>query len=134
MGALNQLLDDFAFLTEWEDRYRHLIELGRTLPPLSDAERHPAHKVEGCMSQVWFVADAQPDGRYIFRADSDAHIVKGLIAILLMAYSGKTAAEIAGVDIESIFKQLGLEQHLSPNRRNGFFSMVGRIRALAQVQ
>lgn len=133
MTTLAQLLDDFAFLTEWEDRYRHLIELGRALPPLTEAERNPANKVEGCMSQVWFVADAQTDGRYVFRADSDAHIVKGLIAILLLAYSGKNAAEIASVDIEGIFKQLGLEQHLSPNRRNGFFSMVGRIKALARV-
>jgi len=132
MSTLAQLLDDFSFLTDWEDRYRHLIELGRTLPQLTEAEHCEANKVYGCMSQVWFVADKQDDGRYIFRADSDAHIVKGLIAILLLAYSGKSAAEIAAADIDGTFRQLGLEQHLSPNRRNGFFSMVARIRALAQ--
>lgn len=129
---LTQLYDDFEFLTDWEDRYRHLIELGRKLPALSEAEHVDANKVQGCMSQVWFVADMGEGGRYRFRADSDAHVVKGLIAVLLLAYSNKTAAEIAQVDIEATFKRLGLDQHLSPNRRNGFFAMAERIKALAQ--
>lgn len=131
MDTLEQLKSDFEFLTDWEDRYRHLIELGRSLPALTDEEHSEANKVSGCMSQVWMVADKGSDSRYTFRADSDAHIVKGLIAILLLAYSGKNASEIAAVDIEGSFKQLGLDQHLSPNRRNGFFSMVGRIKALS---
>ncbi len=132
MDTLEQLTSDFEFLTDWEDRYRHLIEMGRALPALTEAEHNDANKVSGCMSQVWMVADLGADGRYTFRADSDAHIVKGLIAILMLAYSGKTAAEIAAVDIDGSFKRLGLNEHLSPNRRNGFFSMVGRIKALAQ--
>lgn len=131
MNGLEQLIDDFDLLTDWEDRYRHLIELGRNLPVLSEAEHSEVNKVRGCMSQVWMVADRNADGRYLIRADSDAHIVKGLIAVLLLAYSGRTAAEIGAVDIEGIFRQLGLDQHLSPNRRNGFFSMVARIKALA---
>lgn len=132
MTTLAQLISDFEFLTDWEDRYRHIIELGRNLPELTADEHCDANKVHGCLSQVWFVAERREDGAFVFRADSDAHIVKGLIAILLLAYSGKTPAEIAAVDIEGVFKQLGLDQHLSPNRRNGFFAMVGRIRALAQ--
>lgn len=131
MNGLEQLIDDFSLLTDWEDRYRHLIELGRSLPQLTGAEHSEANKVKGCMSQVWLVADKGADGRYTIRADSDAHIVKGLIAILLLAYSGRTAAEIGAVDIDGTFRQLGLDQHLSPNRRNGFFSMVARVKALA---
>ena len=133
MTTLAHLLDDFEFLTDWEDRYRHLIELGHTLPGLAEDEHTEANRVTGCMSQVWLVADQQPDGRYIFRADSDGIIAKGLIAIVLLAYSGKTSAEIAAVDIDTIFKQLGLDQRLVVNRRNGFFAMVARIKALAQV-
>lgn len=130
-ATLAQVIDDFAFLDDWEDRYRHLIELGRQMLPLREDEMVEANKVSGCMSQVWFVSDKGEGGRYHFRADSDALIVKGLIAVLLLAYSDKTADEIAEVDIDGIFKQLGLDQHLSPNRRNGFFSMVGRIKALS---
>lgn len=129
--SIDQLIDDFAFLDDWEDRYRHLIDLGRAMLPLSDDEKCAANKVEGCMSQVWMVADRLPDGRIRIRADSDAHIVRGLIAILLLAYSEKTPAEIAMVDIDGIFSQLGLAQHLSPNRRNGFYAMVGRIKSFA---
>ena len=132
MTSIEQLISDFELLTDWEDRYRHLIELGRGLPVLTEAEHSELNKVSGCMSQVWMVADRSQDGCYILRADSDAHIVKGLIAVLLMAYSGKRPQEIAAVDIDDIFRQLGLDQHLSPNRRNGFFSMVGRIKAIAQ--
>jgi cysteine desulfuration protein SufE len=128
---LSQLLDDFAILNDWEDRYRYLIELGRHLPPLADSERNPLCKVGGCLSQVWLVAEKLPDGKMSFRGQSDAHIVQGLIGVLLLAYSGKSAAEVMAVDIEGLFKELGLEQHLSPGRRNGFFSMVARIQSLA---
>ena len=129
--TLEQLFDDFVLLEDWEDRYRHLIDLGRAMPSLEPGEKIPANKVEGCMSQVWMVADKLPDGRFITRAESDAHVVNGLIALLLLAYSDKTHREIADVDIHGIFTKLGLAQHLSPNRRNGFFAMVNRIRALA---
>lgn len=129
--TLDQLYEDFTLLTDWEERYRHIIDLGRNLPTLSESERTPPNKVEGCMSQVWLVANRESDGKLIFRADSDAHIVKGLIAILLMAYSGKTPEQIRAVHIEDIFIRLGLAQHLSPVRRNGFFSMVSKIKALA---
>lgn len=129
-ATLDQLYEDFSLLTDWEDRYRHIIELGRNLPTLTESERTPPNKVEGCMSQVWLVAQRE-GGKIIFKADSDAHIVKGLIAILLMAYSNKTPEQIRAVNIEQVFDRLGLGQHLSPVRRNGFFAMVGRIRALA---
>lgn len=131
MSDINQLVDDFEFLTDWEDRYRHLIELGKQLGPLLPEEYADANKVSGCMSQVWLVAERRDDGHYVFRADSDAHIVKGLIAVLLLAYSNRTAEEIRAVDIEALFGRLSLQEHLSPNRRNGFFSMVGKIRALS---
>lgn len=129
--TLDQLYDDFEFLDDWEERYRHLIDLGRAMPGLRDDEKTPETKVEGCMSQVWMVADHLPDGRIVIRADSDAHIVRGLISVLLLAYSGKTPTEIAAVDIDDVFARLGLAQHLSPNRRNGFFAMVGRIKSFA---
>jgi len=133
MSDINQLVDDFEFLTDWEDRYRHLIELGKQLEPLTPEEHSDTNKVMGCMSQVWMVAAHNPDGRYVFRADSDAHIVKGLIAILLLAYSNRTAEEIRAVDIDGLFGKLGLHEHLSPNRRNGFFSMVAKIKALSAL-
>lgn len=133
MTTITQLIDDFDLLGDWEDRYRHLIELGRELAPFPEAEKNDSNRVQGCMSQVWFLVNKGADGKFTFVADSDAHIVKGLIAVLLLAYNNKTAAEIAAVDIDAIFRQLGLDQHLSPNRRNGFFAMVGRIRALSQA-
>jgi len=129
--TLDDIYDAFEFLDDWEERYRHLIEMGRALPALDEAEQTAANKVEGCMSQVWMVAMQDESGRFHFRADSDAHIVKGLVAILMVAYSGRTAAEIRAIDIDAVFARLGLAQHLSPNRRNGFFAMVGRIKALA---
>ncbi|MBR9814962.1 SufE family protein [bacterium] len=132
---LQTLHDNFEMLGAWEDRYRYLIDLGRELPPMPEAEKTDANKVRGCMSQVWLQVDAD-DGekpRYRFRGDSDAHIVKGLIAVLFAAYSGKTANEIGEVDIHAEFAKLGLENHLSMNRRNGFFAMVERIRALASA-
>lgn len=130
--ALNALFDDFALLDDWEERYRYLIELGRDLPPLRPEERTDATRVEGCMSNVWLVVDHRPDGRLVLRAESDAHIVRGLIAVLLAACSGLTAAELAQVNMDAVFDRLGLGQHLSPNRRNGFFAMTERIRTLAR--
>ena len=132
--SLPQLLDDFAFLTDWEDRYRYLIDLGKQMPPLTEAEMCAENKVEGCMSQVWLVITREADGRLSLRADSDAHIVKGLVALLLTIYNHKTPAEIRALDVQAIFTQIGLEQHLSPNRRNGFFAMVEKIKKAAQAE
>ncbi len=125
--TIEDLLSDFALLDNWEDRYRHVLDLGKSLAPLSEAERNAQTKVDGCMSQVWLVKD-QGNGTLHYRGDSDSHIVRGLIAILLMIYSGKTAAEILNIDIEELFRQLGLVEHLTPQRANGLRSMVARIR------
>lgn len=134
-----ELAENFALFDEWEDRYRYLIDLGRKLPDFPDALKTEAHKVRGCMSQVWMVpghpaGDSTGDsGRFAFAADSDAHIVKGLIAVLGSLYSGKTREEIRQIDPEAAFRTLGLDQHLSPSRRNGLVSMVEKIRAFARA-
>lgn len=125
--SLENLLDDFALFDDWEERYRYIIELGNGLAPLSDEEHNDANKVPGCVSQVWLVTEQNGD-RLVFRGDSDAHIVRGLVAILLDLYSDKTPAEITGFDAEAAFNQLGLGEHLTPQRSNGFYSMVQRIR------
>lgn len=130
-AALAQMVDDFSFFDDWEARYAYLIDLGKKLPPLRTEERTEANKVEGCMSQVWLVVEISPQGKISVRGESDAHIVRGLIALLVAAYSGLTQTELARVDIESVFERLGFSDHLSPNRRNGFFAMVARIKALA---
>ena len=133
MTTLDVIKDTFAFLDDWEDRYRYIIELGNAAAALPDSQKTEQNKVRGCMSQVWIVHEVKDDSpqSIYFRADSDAHIVRGLIAVLMAAYSGKTAAEILSLDIYSLFQDLGLSTHLSPNRSNGFFSMVKRIRAIA---
>ncbi|MEX0730862.1 MAG: SufE family protein [Aquisalimonadaceae bacterium] len=131
---IDELIDNFEFLDSWEERYRLLIDMGRQLPEIPDEARVESNRVEGCTSNVWLIheLDSGPPQRLHFRADSDAFIVKGLIAIILMAYSGRTPDEIQQTDIEDLFKRLGLEQHLTPNRRNGFFAMVERIQDLAE--
>lgn len=131
--TLDALVENFALLGDWEERYRYLIELGRDLEPMADTLKTPETFVQGCTSQVWMVADQGADGRWHVVADSDAHIVRGLIAVLLTAYQDRTSAEIAAVDIEARFSEIGLDEHLSPNRRNGFFSMVERIKALSST-
>ena len=129
---LPELLDNFEFLDDWMERYRYIIELGKRLPVLPDALRTAENKVLGCQSQVWLVVGESSDPeRMVFEADSDAHIVRGLVAILLVMFSGKTRAEIRDLDPRPIFAQLGLDQHLSQGRSNGLLSMVGRIKALA---
>ena len=128
--TLDEVVDNFSFLEDWEDKYKYLIDLGEGIPPFPDYMKTEENKVEGCMSQVWLTYN-KSDDTYFFRADSDALIVKGLIAIIVLAYSAKTKEEIKGVDIRRIFKQLGLNNHLSPTRRNGFFSMVKRINEIA---
>ena len=125
--SLQSLLDDFSLFDDWEDRYRYIIELGGTLAPLSEAEHSDAYKVPGCVSQVWLVSEVHGD-KLVFRGDSDAHIVRGLVAIVLDLFSQKTAADILSVDAKRAFEQLGLSEHLTPQRSNGFQAMVQRIR------
>jgi cysteine desulfuration protein SufE len=133
--TLDSIRDDFALLDDWEDRYRYVIELGRSLPPFPEEARTETNKVQGCASQVWLTASTQPNGAggpvMTFLADSDAHIVRGLIAILLAQYSGKPAREVLSTDALALFDQLGLRENLTPQRSNGLRSMVERIRAHA---
>ena len=132
MGAIEaelaELAAEFEVLGDWEERYRYVIDLGRTLAPLTDAERSDANKVRGCASQVWLVTEPQADGTLRFRGDSDAHIVRGLIAILLRLFSGRGPAEITAFDAEAAFETLGLKGALSQQRSNGLASMAARIR------
>jgi cysteine desulfuration protein SufE len=132
----DEIVADFEVLEDWEDRYRYVIELGRKLTPLPEADRTAANKVQGCVSQVWlatFVAPASPSPRLSFIGDSDAHIVRGLIAILFALYSGKTADAILGTDANAALAQLHLKEHLTPQRSNGLLAMVERIRKDART-
>jgi cysteine desulfuration protein SufE len=131
---LDDLTDEFELLGDWEERYRHVIDLGRGLAPLQPAERSDANKVRGCASQVWLVTEPQTDGTLRFRGDSDAHIVRGLIALLLRLYSGRSSREILGLDAKAAFERLGLLGALSSQRSNGLLSMVERIRRDAMAQ
>jgi cysteine desulfuration protein SufE len=126
--ALAELEAEFELLGDWEERYRYVIDLGRTLAPLTAAERSDANKVRGCASQVWLVTEPQADGALQFRGDSDAHIVRGLIAILLRLYSGRAPAEILAFDAKAAFARLGLTGALSSQRSNGLAAMTERIR------
>ncbi len=130
-SRLAELEDEFSFLDDWEERYRHVIDLGRALPPLADDERVDAAKVRGCASQVWLVSDVT-DGLIRFRGQSDAAIVQGLLAILLRLYSDRPATEILGLDAQAAFGQLGLGEALSAQRSNGLKAMALRIREVAQ--
>jgi cysteine desulfuration protein SufE len=135
--ALDEIVENFSLLEEWDDRYRYVIELGRALEPLPERARTDANKVQGCASQVWLSTTVQPDGAggpvLTFSGDSDAHIVRGLIAILFAMYSGKPAREILATDAIATFERLGLREHLTPQRSNGFRSMVERIRTDARA-
>ena len=126
--TLDELAEEFDLLEDWEDRYRYILDLGRELAPLSEAERTEANKVRGCASQVWLVRDPSQDSRLHFRGDSDAHLVRGLVAVLLRLYSGRGAEEILAFDAKAAFDRLGLQGALSTQRANGLFSMVERIR------
>jgi cysteine desulfuration protein SufE len=130
MARFDQLVLDFELLSDWEERYRHLIELGRALEPLSADEHSEERKVRGCASQVWLVTERQGAGdpRLKFRGDSDAHIVRGLIALLIALYSGRRSSEILKLDAKAELARFGLEGHLSSQRSNGLFAMVERIR------
>lgn len=137
MTAIDELIDDFSLLEDWDDRYRYVIELGRALPPLPECEHNERNKVRGCASQVWLATRIAPDGAggpvLTFEGDSDAHIVRGLIAILFAVYSGKHARDILATDAVGLFERLGLREHLTPQRSNGFRSMVERIKSDAQA-
>lgn len=130
---LEDLAAEFDLLDDWEERYRYVIDLGRELAPLTDAERSDRNKVRGCASQVWLVTEPQADGALKFRGDSDAHIVRGLIAILLRLFSGRTAREILAFDPKAAFAKLGLAGALSAQRSNGLAAMATRIRQDAQA-
>lgn len=130
-ATIDEIVDNFSFLDDWDDRYRYLIELGRTLAPLPEEAHSDANKVRGCASQVWLETSVRHEGRtpvLDFRGDSDAHIVRGLVALVLALYSGKPATEILATDAMDLFRSLGLSEHLTPQRSNGVRSMVERIR------
>jgi cysteine desulfuration protein SufE len=133
LPPLDEIEEAFALLPDWTERYRYLIELGKALPEMTDEERTPAHKVDGCMSQVWLVAE-DGEGTVRYRADSDAFIVKGLIAILLSMFSDRPAEDIVDTDERATFETLGLTGHLSMGRRNGLESMVRRIKDHARAR
>jgi cysteine desulfuration protein SufE len=133
--AIQELSDDFALLPDWEERIAYVIELGRQLEPLNDAERVEANRVRGCASQVWLISERRPEApeKLYFRGDSDAHLVRGEIAMLMRVFSGRTPAEILAVDPQALFARLGLKEALTQQRSNGLFSMIGRIQNEARV-
>ncbi|ATU92367.1 SufE family protein [Phyllobacterium zundukense] len=132
--TIDDIVADFDFLDDWEDRYRYVIDLGRDLRPYPESARDAAHKVRGCVSQVWLKSTLNGDADPVieFVGDSDAHIVRGLVAIMMVLYSGKKASEILAINPEAILKTLGLDEHLTPQRSNGLRAMIGRIRNEAQ--
>jgi cysteine desulfuration protein SufE len=136
--SINAIREDFALLDDWEDRYRYIIELGRALPPMTEAMKNETTKVRGCASQVWLTTEMGPPGAdgsptLTFHGDSDAHIVRGLVAILLEIYKGRTAREISTYDPTPDFASIGLKDHLTPQRSNGLASMVERLGADARA-
>jgi cysteine desulfuration protein SufE len=137
MSAIDDIIENFTLLDQWDDRYRYVIELGRELPGLPDSKQTEANKVRGCASQVWLTTHVKPGGAagptLTFEGDSDAHIVRGLVAILIALYSGKSANEILATDAIALFDRLGLRDGLTPQRSNGVRSMVERIRSEANA-
>jgi|TARA_R110002124_G_scaffold64985_2_gene177558 cysteine desulfuration protein SufE len=129
--TISELIENFSFFDDWEDRYSYLIDLGDKLPPMDAALKNDINYVRGCTSKVWMVGHFDDNGLLNILADSDAKIVRGLVAILFSIYTGKNKTEIKATDITDIFTQLGLEGHLSPSRRNGFYAMVERIQTIA---
>lgn len=129
-ASIDAIREDFAFLDDWEERYRYIIELGGELPPYPESARDDRHKVRGCVSQVWLLTEMGegPDPVITFRGDSDAHIVRGLVAIMLALFSGRRASEILSTDAEETMRALGLDEHLTPQRANGLRAMVRRIK------
>ena len=135
-AAFEEIAETFEFLDDWEDRYRHVIDMGKAMPPLDDRQRVPLAKVDGCASQVWLVPEVQGQGRNAvisLTGESDAMIVRGLIAVLIALYSGRTAGEILEIDAQAELARLGLKEHLSAQRSNGVRAMVERVRAIAEA-
>ena len=130
LESIKEVVENFSLFDDWEDRYRYLIDIGRELPHMDDTLKTDASLVNGCTSRVWLVPHVK-DSVLTFQADSDAHIVRGLVALLFAAYQGRKLSEISSIDIEKMFKEIGLDQHLSANRRSGFFSMVEKIQSFA---
>ena len=132
--SLDEILESFELLDDWEDRYAYLIDLGKHVAGLPEELKTEETRVKGCTSQVWLVSRVEGEGegaRLMFEGDSDAHIVRGLVSLLLSAYSGRAPAEVIALDIEELFRRVGLERNLSVSRRSGFFSMVERVRRAA---
>ncbi|WP_321449579.1 SufE family protein [uncultured Cohaesibacter sp.] len=133
--TIDEIIENFSFIDDWEERYRYVIELGRELEDLPPEAMNSENKVEGCVSQVWLTTEVSGDASnptLTFQGDSDAHIVKGLVAIALATFSGKTAKDILDTDADAIFDQIGLRDHLTPQRSNGLSAMIGRIKSDAQ--
>jgi len=130
---IDDLIEEFSFLGDWEERYRYLIDLGQALPSLHENEKTDLNKVKGCTSRVWLNVDPPENGRFLFRADSDAHIVKGLAALLVRLYSNRRHDDIAEIDARDVLTRIGLSEHLSPQRSNGLNAMIARIRREAGV-
>lgn len=131
MMTLDEILENFEFLEDWEDKYRYVIELGRTMPEFPEDKRIAEYKIEGCVSQVWLIKniDTTPEESVLsYTGDSDAHIVRGLVALVLAAFSGRKASDIIEFDTDSMFSQIGLREHLTPQRSNGLSAMVNRIK------
>lgn len=132
--TLEKIISDFEFIEEWEDRYRYVIDLGDQLEPYPEELKTPETKVQGCVSQVWLTSELKnEENKIILSGDSDAHIVRGLMAIVFAIFSGKAPEEILKIDVQSIFKTLGLNEHISPQRSNGLNAMVKRIQSDAQL-
>ncbi len=132
LASTEEILDDLSFFDDWEERYKYIIDLGKDLPEMASSLQTAERLVKGCQSNVWI--DVDRDGeRLLFAVDSDAVIVRGLLAVVMAAYHGKTAAEITAFDIDGYFEQLDLERHLSPTRGNGLRSIVARIRSIAEA-
>lgn len=129
--AIAEVADELELFPDWEDRFAHLIDLGRQMPALAEHERSEATKVRGCASQVWLVSETR-DGRLFFRGESDAHLVKGLIALLLRVFSGRTPTEIAAQEPRALAERLGLQGALTAQRSNGLYAMIERMRAFAR--
>lgn len=130
LESVKEVVENFSLFDDWEERYRYLIDLGRSLPHMDDALKTDKSLVRGCTSRVWLIAGVK-DGKFSFEADSDAHIVRGLVALLFFAYQDCTVDEVRGIDIDKMFQEIGLDQHLSANRRSGFFAMVERIKSFS---
>lgn len=131
MTDIDEILDTFEFLEDWEDKYRFIIDLGKGLPDMPDTLKRDEYLVRGCQSQVWLVFEEKDDGQVVLHLDSDALIVRGLIAIVMATYQGKSREGILQTDIDAVFSRLELMQHLSPTRGNGLMAMLGRIRDYA---